>query len=125
MKRPTGRFAQIFVSFSMIVFVFARVYAGDGKTVFSSQEPTIESPPQFRFSAEYNIEETYIGDSDVARGRHEVRDFDESNTVVSFILTPRIGIGVLRLGAAYERYSFGLDDGWPLPNTLQAVNLVI
>jgi hypothetical protein len=54
-----------------------------------------------------------------------VRDFDESNTEVSFVLMPRIAIGILRLGAGYERYSFGFDDGWPLPNTLQAANLVI
>lgn len=99
----------------------------DGKTVLASDEsPTAtEAAPQFRFSAEYNVEETYIGGSDVARGRHAVNDFDESNTVVSFVFTPRVKIGVLRLGAGYERYSFGMDDGWPLPNTLQAANLVI
>jgi opacity protein-like surface antigen len=32
---------------------------------------------------------------------------------------------VLRLGAEWERFSFGLPDGAPLPDTLQAVNLVI
>jgi hypothetical protein len=105
----------------------ARLIAGDGKEVLSSQEPMAspEPAPQFRFSAEYNIEETYVGDSDVARGRHHVNDFDESNTLVSFVFTPRFSFGILRLGASYERYSFGFDNGWPLPNTLQAANLVV
>jgi hypothetical protein len=126
MKSSPRCFARTFVCL-LAVIVGARLFAGDGKEVLTSKEPepSIEPTPQFRFSAEYNIEETYIGDSDVARGRHEVNDFDESNTVVSFVFTPRVAIGILRLGAAYERYSFGFNDGWPLPNTLQAANLVI
>lgn len=111
----------------LLIFACTRLFAGDGKEVLTSEEPTaaIEEKPQFRFSAEYNVEETYIGDSDVARGRQFVHDFDESNTVVTFVATPRISIGILRLGASYERYSFGFDNGWPLPNTLQAANLVV
>ncbi len=85
-----------------------------------------EAPSQFRFSAEYNVEGTYIGGSDVARGRHEVNDLDESNVVASFVFTPRIAVGVLRFGAGYERYSFGYDHGGsPLPNTLQAANFIV
>ncbi len=133
MKSSLRHFAQIIVC-CLAVFVAARMFAGDGKEVLrdgketlTSKEPSMstEATPQFRFSAEYNIEETYIGDSDVARGRHHVNDFDESNTLVSFVFTPRVSFGILRLGAAYERYSFGFDDGWPLPNTLQAANLVV
>jgi Domain of unknown function (DUF6268) len=127
MKSSPRYFAQIFICL-LALFVAARLFAGDGKAVLTPEEPStsVEAAPQFRFSAEYNIEETYIGDSDVARGRHQVNDFDESNTLVSFVFTPRVAIGILRLGAAYERYSFGFDHGgWPLPNTLQAANLVI
>ena len=126
MKYFPSRFVQTSVSL-IGIFLSASLLAGDGKAVLSSEESaTVAEPtPQFRISAEYNLEETYIGDSEVAR-EGETREFDESNTVVSFVLTPRVGIGVLRLGAAYERYSFGFEDGsWPLPNTLQAANLVI
>jgi hypothetical protein len=109
--------------------VCARLFAGDAKAVIppeSSTTQSTESTPQFRLSAEYDFEETYIGDSDVVRGRHHVNDFDESNTVATFVFTPRISIGVLRLGAGYERYDFGFNHGgWPLPNTLQAANLVV
>ena len=126
MKSSPRRLAQIIVC-SFGVVVCTRLFAGDGKEVLTSTEPSTytEPAPQFRFSAEFNVEETYIGESDVARGRHHVNDFDESNTLVSFVFTPRVSFGILRLGAAYERYSFGFDNGWPLPNTLQAANLVV
>ena len=127
MKSSTRRLAPTIVCL-LAIFGCAHLFAGDGKEVLTSTEPVTSAEPaapQFRFSAEYNIEETYIGDSDVARGRHHVDDFDESNTLVSFVFTPRVSFGILRLGASYERYSFGFDNGWPLPNTLQAANLVV
>lgn len=135
MKFLPRRWARTFVFLFVAIFC-APLFAGDGKEVLrdgketlTSQEPTTTpeiAAPQFRFSAEFNIEETYIGDSDVARGRHHVDDFDESNTLVSFVFTPRVSFGILRLGASYERYAFGYNNGsWPLPNTLQAANLVV
>src|SRR4029077_4322391 len=91
----------------------------------SEPAPMPESSPGFRLSAEYDVEETYIGAATVRRGRHVVPDLDEYNSLVRFVLTPRVGIGVLRLGAAYERFSFGSSGSWPVPDTLQAANLVI
>ena len=58
-------------------------------------------------SGEYLLEETYVGESDVRRRGHTVQDFDESDSVLRFILTPRVSLGVLRLGADWERFSFG------------------
>jgi hypothetical protein len=76
-------------------------------------------------SGEYLAEETYVGEADVIRGRHAVQDFDENNTILRFVLTPRTKVGVLRLGAEWERFSFGFPPLTALPNTLQSVNLVI
>jgi hypothetical protein len=77
-------------------------------------------------SGEYVAEETYVGGGDVRRNsRKSVRDFDENDSILQLVFTPRIKLGVLRLGAEWERFSFGLPDGAPLPDTLQAVNLVI
>ena len=77
-------------------------------------------------SGEYVAEETYVGSGDVQRNsRKSVRDFDEHDSILHFVITPRIKPGVLRLGAEWERFSFGIPDGAPLPDTLQAVNLVI
>ena len=78
------------------------------------------------FPGEYVVEETYVGDGDVRRGPHKsVRDFDENDSILELVFTPRIKLGVLRLGAEWERFSFGVPDSAPLPDTLQSLNLVI
>jgi hypothetical protein len=77
-------------------------------------------------SGEFVAEETYVGSGDVQRNSQKsVRDFDEHDSILHLVFTPRIKPGVLRLGAEWERFSFGIPDGAPLPDTLQAVNLVI
>jgi opacity protein-like surface antigen len=79
----------------------------------------------FSFSGEFAVEETYVGNGDVQRGPHVVSDFYESDTLLRFVLTPRIKPGVLRLGAEWERFSFGFSNHAALPDTLQALSLVI
>jgi Domain of unknown function (DUF6268) len=77
-------------------------------------------------SGEYIAEETYVGSGDVQRNsKKSVRDFDEHDSILHLVFTPRIKPGVLRLGLEWERFSFGIPDGAPLPDTLQAVNLVL
>ncbi len=76
-------------------------------------------------SGEYVAEETYVGEASVRRSNEVVNDYDEHDTVLRFILTPRTKIGVLRLGLEWERFSFGFPDGTSLPNTLQAGALVV
>lgn len=75
---------------------------------------------------EYTAEDTYVGGGDVQRGPNKsVRDFDENDSIVQLVFTPRTKLGVLRFGAEWERFSFGLPDGAALPDTLQSVSLVI
>jgi Domain of unknown function (DUF6268) len=74
---------------------------------------------------EYTAEDTYVGDGDVQRGPNKsVRDFDENDSIVHLVFTPRTKLGVLRFGAEWERFSFGLPDHAALPDTLQSVSLV-
>ena len=74
---------------------------------------------------EYSFEETYVGEAAVARGSKLVEDFDESDTLLRFVFTPRVKLGVLRLGFEYEQFSFGLSKNAPLPNTLQSVATIV
>ena len=74
---------------------------------------------------EYSFEETYVGEATVSRGRHQVEDFDESDTLLQFVFTPRTKLGILRLGFEYEQFSFGLSKNAPLPNTLQSVATIV
>src|SRR5205814_8547835 len=74
---------------------------------------------------EYSFEETYVDEASVARGPHRAEDFNESDTLLRLVLTPRVKLGVLRLGFEYEQFSFGLGKNAPLPNTLQSVAAVV
>jgi hypothetical protein len=77
-------------------------------------------------TGEYVAEGTYVGGGDVQRGPHKrVSDLDEIDSTLRLVLTPRTKFGVLRLGAEWERFSFGLPKGAALPNTLQAFSAVI
>lgn len=76
-------------------------------------------------SGEYVAEETYVGEASVRSGNKRVNDYDEHDTVLHLILTPRVKFGVLRLGLEWERFSFGFPGKTPLPNTLQSGALVV
>jgi hypothetical protein len=88
-------------------------------------QDAVSESDTFKFSGEYLAEETFIGSADVRSGAVRVRDFDESDTILRFVLTPRIKFGVLRLGAEWERFSFDFPSGAPLPDTLQSVALIL
>src|SRR5437870_1335746 len=78
------------------------------------------------FFAEFDLEQTYIGGADVQRGARDVNNLDEYYSNLRFVYTPRIKFGILRLGAQWERFSFGFPDGGQqLPNTLQAINSIV
>jgi hypothetical protein len=85
----------------------------------------ISEPAGLPFSGEFLIEQTLVGGGDVNSGSQVVSDFNESDTEVRFVFTPRIKVGILRLGAEYERFSFDFPDNAPLPDTLQSVSLVL
>ncbi len=117
----TARFSSLA---GLIFSVFALpAFAGSDQDV-SSAAAAVEEP--YKFSAEFTIEQAYIGGSDVQRGDRRVTDLDEYYSNLIFIYTPRIKFGILRLGAQWERYSFGFPNGGQqLPNTLQAVNSIV
>lgn len=101
----------------------APLLAGD-KEISAAADAVAEVP--YRFSAEFTVEQAYTGGAHVQRGGRLVRDYDEYYSNVAFIYTPRIKFGILRLGAQWERYSFGFPNGGQqLPNTLQSVNSIV
>ena len=96
----------------------------------SANEPVVETPTTssastFKLSGEYIGEETYVGESGVSRGHKMISDFDESDTTLQLVLTPRISLGVLRLGLQYERFAFGFPEKTSLPDTLQSGSFVV
>jgi hypothetical protein len=84
-----------------------------------------ESNGFWPLSGEFSADLTYVGEGDVERGGKHVNDFDEIYSDIQLVLTPRCKLGVLRLGAEWERFSFGLPEGAALPNTLQSFSTII
>src|SRR4029077_13222401 len=70
-------------------------------------------------------EDTYVADAAVRRGSRLIDDFTESDSILRFVFTPRIKLGVLRLGAEWERFTFDFPKNTPLPDTLQSISLVL
>jgi hypothetical protein len=81
--------------------------------------------PFSSLSGEYSAEETYVSDAAVRRSNRVVRDFDENDIILRLVLTPRVKIGVLRLGLEWEHFSFEFPERTPLPNTLQEISAII
>src|SRR6478752_2880132 len=84
-----------------------------------------ESNGFWPLSGEFSADVTYVGEGDVERGGKHVNDFDEIDSDILLVFTPRTKIGVLRLGAEWQRYSFGFPDQTALPNTLQSFSTMI
>lgn len=133
-------------SLRILLFIFClaagRAFAGSGGdyATTSSTAGTSTDTTENILPFEFDVQVSYIGDSDVERGFRKVRDFDEEYGYARFLYTPRTKVGYLRLGVTYERYEFGLPDlalikgnaagefvvGRPqLPETLQSISGVI
>jgi hypothetical protein len=76
-------------------------------------------------SFEFDADGTYVGSGDVKRGTLRVQNFDETDAHVHYILTPRVKIGILRLGMQAEHYSFGFPHNSAIPDVLESTALVI
>lgn len=119
MKTPIRLVAFCFALAALKSFaVQVEVHSAESKSVALVES---ESP----FSFEFHAEETYVGGGDVQRGSLRVRDFDESDTKAYFILTPRVKIGILRLGVGAERISFGYARNAAIPDVLESTNLIL
>ncbi len=99
------------------------LYAGTGSETRSGDNATTDATAPFPFEADFEL--AYIGDSEVVRGSRRVRDFDETYSLARFIYTPRVKLGILRLGGSWERFSFGMPSRVQTPDTLQSVSAVI
>jgi len=104
----TGTYGVVAFAFIAISSIAARTAP---KTI--SAENT-SATSTFRFPANLLSDETYVGNGDVQRGQHVLRDFDENDILLRFVLTPRIKLGVLRLGAEWERFLSVFPDSAPL-----------
>ena len=85
----------------------------------------IEHQP-FQLSAEFDIDQAYVGEGEVERGNRSVDDLEEYYSLARFVLTPRNSVGDL---AAWRwngsDFRLGFPSGERLPNTLQSTKSLI
>lgn len=112
-------FCTLLLCFGLVA---APVFAG---STIETSTPEESGGTKGLFPFEFDAEYSYIADGDVSRGRRDIRDFDETYSSLRFIYTPRIKFGILRLGAAYERFGFGMPDNVQLPDTLQSISAIV
>ncbi|HEY0368811.1 MAG TPA: DUF6268 family outer membrane beta-barrel protein [Chthoniobacterales bacterium] len=118
-----ARLAALILAFSLTA-----AFAGsdDGKTVMNDKNTAAATETEKSFPFEFESEFSYASGADLQRGFRNTRDLDADYEMGRFIYTPRIAIGILRLGAEYERFGFGYNQpAFELPNTLQSVSAVI
>lgn len=118
---------KLFIRFTALCLVLttARSFAVDVQLnpTAGKQVALVES--QSPISFEFDVEEGYAFEGDVIRDDNRVSDFDASDTKMQFVLTPRVKIGILRLGVQAERYSFGYPSSAPIPDVLESTNFVV
>src|SRR5262245_42854765 len=108
--KVSGLRLRVFILAALILFV---------RTGFSQ-----ESSGFWPLSGEFSADLTYIGEGNVERGDKHVNDFDEIDSDIRVVVTPRIKVGVLRFCAEWEPFSIGLPNNAPLPNTLQSFSTI-
>src|SRR5215831_17038469 len=94
----------------LTVVLLSAVSSFAGSIEQNPPSPNEEAEIPFRFAGEFTIEQAYIGGAEVKRDNRTVNDFDEYYSNLLFVYTPRINVGILRVGGQWERYSFGYPD---------------
>jgi hypothetical protein len=77
-------------------------------------------------SYEFEADYSYVGGARTRLGDDRTGDISEQSNAARLVIAPRWGDGpIFRLGVDYQRYSFGLPENAPVPNTLQSLGAIV
>jgi len=103
--------------------------AGADSTASPAPAEDFSAPPASPVTLSYDLDAdaSYVGDARTNFGRAGQGDVSEAQSSARLVLGMQKGgdSPIFRLGLSYERYDFGLSKGAPVPNILQAANLVV
>ena len=88
-------------------------------------EAPVDDGPIDPIAFEFGLQTSFVGGADVERGSRSINNFDEQNFLGRVLILPRTKVGILRLGAEYEVYDFGIPAGAQVPDRLQSAALII
>ena len=93
---------------------------------FASAVPRQLGGNSMSVSQELDTEYGYTGGVNVRGGGENVGSVNEQNADIKYVVSPQINKDLLlRFGFEWQRFSFGVPDGAPVPNTLQQASAVL
>lgn len=98
---------------------FDDVDPGDSDPYFEEAVPqTINHEAETHFS--------FATPSTLSQGNRDIGDMTSSHAQIRYVASIPVSEGIiLRSGLNWDRFSFGVPDGAPMPNTLQSLNTII
>ena len=101
------------------------LFAQSVNTPTAKDSPIVETETRSAVPFEFDAEFGYFGHGEVEREEQEA-ELDEDYLSLRFLYTPRLAFGILRLGAAYERFGFNYTgSALELPGGLHSAAAVI
>jgi len=124
-----------FLSVAATLFLAPLLTSRGGETTappdssVSSTDAAVASTPapgNLKTGYEFDADGSYVGTARTNFGSGSVGSVYEQRTNSRLIVSPQYDDGpIYRFGLAYERYGFGFSKAAPLPDILQAENLVL
>ena len=103
------------------VLVLAVVLAGP-----LALRPTLAAGDPMALSQELDADYSYVGGAPTHQGNAHLGDVTEQHADIKYVLVPQVSRDwLLRFGAEWQIFSFGVPGRIPFPDTLQQVNAVI
>lgn len=83
----------------------------------------VAAPAPVTFAHDIDAKWSYVGDATLRRGDTDLGLIDEHNSSFHYILSPQVTRrALLRFGVEWQRFSFGVSDSAPVPDTLQQIS---
>jgi hypothetical protein len=116
-----------FIALTLMLAPLFSVRAGDvAAPDASASADTTAAPSNLKTSYEFNADTSYVGGARTNFGSDGDGNVSEQRTSTRFLVEPQYNGGpIYRLGLGYERYNFGFSKAAPIPDSLQAENLVL
>ena len=88
--------------------------------------PAVLAANPMSLSQELDVEYGYVGGAATRGAGGKIGDVDEHSADVKYVISPQTTKDLLlRFGAEWQRFSFGVPDHAPVPDVLQQVSMVL
>jgi len=108
--------------------MFAGVCIGSGSEIVATdvEVGTKKGMESSSVSCEATADYGYVGGSKTRAGNTDLGRVSMQNSSAKAVVSQHLSEGcILRTGAGWDRYSFGLPDAMPLPTTLQSASAIL